>query len=141
MVSPTVQPSTKRNTSLNSPAKWRTVLLVWCLSHFQLLMGFFAGVIVIVTFSVTLPTAGEPQQTYHTTNVQTTAAADTVAAVTTAAVATTAATKDLLPRVGSETTSNPGSTFTSARERWQQPRFKTPCTPTKKRSLLTTSAS
>ena len=107
MVSPTVQPSTKRNTSLNSPAKWRTVLLVWCLSHFQLLMDFFAGVIVIVTFSVTLPTTGEPQQTYHTTNVQTTAAAGTVAAVTTAAVATTAATKDLLPRVGSETTSNP----------------------------------
>ena len=107
MVSPTVQPSTKRNTSLNSPAKWRTVLLVWCLSHFQLLMDFFAGVIVIVTFSVTLPTTGEPQQTYHTTNVQTTAAAGTVAAVTTAAVATTAATKNLLPRVGSETTSNP----------------------------------
>ena len=83
MVSPTVQPSTKRNTSL------------------KLLMGFFAGVyvIVIVTCSVTLPTTGEPQQTYHTTNVQTTAAAGTVAAVTTAAVATTAATKDLLPRV------------------------------------------
>lgn len=51
-----VRPSTKRNTTrLNSPAKWSSVLLVWCFSHSQLLIGFCAGVLFTCLVTNTSP--------------------------------------------------------------------------------------